>query len=162
MTVVLVGRDLLFGSRIAGAADRAGHAFLRVDDPLALPPASSVHLVLIDWAERRPMWGVQLSAWAASASTDKPRLLLFGPHTDLVAHADARAADLGPMWARSKLVARLPSLVVRPEAFRADDRRLRRAILSVRGPACFSSAKEVQQQRDGRANRGAHADEGDC
>ena len=40
-----------------------------------------------------------------------PRLILFGPHTDLEAHADARAAGLGPMWARSKLVAELQALM---------------------------------------------------
>ncbi len=39
-----------------------------------------------------------------------PRLILYGPHTDLVAHAAASAAGLGPMLARSKLVASLPSL----------------------------------------------------
>lgn len=111
MTVVLVGRDLLFGSRIADAAARAEREFLRVDDPSDLPPPSSVQLVLVDWVERRPDWGVRLSAWCTGApQSPRPRLLLFGPHTDLAAHADARAAGLGPMWARSKLVADLPSL----------------------------------------------------
>jgi hypothetical protein len=112
VTVVLVGRDLLIGSRIADAATRAGRDFLRADDPAGLPAAPSVQLVLVDWAERRPDWAEQLSAWCASArQSAPPRLVLFGPHTDLVAHADARAAGLGPMWARSKLVAELPSLL---------------------------------------------------
>jgi hypothetical protein len=112
VTVVLIGRDLLFGSRIANAAARAERAFLRADDPAGLPPPSSVQLVLVDWAERRSGWGEALAAWCAGAPQSKrPRLVLFGPHTDLVAHADARAAGLGPMWARSKLVADLPSLV---------------------------------------------------
>jgi hypothetical protein len=112
VTVVLVGRDLLLGSRIADAAARAGRELLRIDDPADLPEASSVQLVLVDWAERRPTWGAQLSAWHDSAPEyDRPRLLLFGPHTDLPAHADARAAGLGPMLARSKLVADLPRLL---------------------------------------------------
>jgi hypothetical protein len=112
VTVVLIGRDLLFGSRIADAAAHAQRAFLRVDDPGGLPPPSSVQLVLVDWAERRPDWGERLSAWCADApQADLPALVLFGPHTDLVAHADARAAGLGPMWARSKLVADLSSLM---------------------------------------------------
>ena len=42
---------------------------------------------------------------------DAARVILFGRHTDLEAHADARAAGLGPMWARSKLVAELPQLM---------------------------------------------------
>jgi hypothetical protein len=113
VTVVLVARDLLFGSRIADAAARAKHEFLRVDDPVGLPAPSSVDLVLVDWAERRPDWADRLSAWRApAAGPDRPRIVLFGPHTDLVAHADARTAGLGPMWARSKLVADLPSLIV--------------------------------------------------
>lgn len=111
MTVVLIGRDLLFGSRLGDATARAGEEFLRVDDPAGLPPAASVQLVLVNWAERRPGWSDQLSAWRGGADVARPRLLLFGPHTDLVAHADARAAGLGPMWARSKLIADLPSLV---------------------------------------------------
>lgn len=111
MTVVLVGRDLLFGSRIADVAARAQRNFLRVDDPASLPAASSVQLVLVDWAERLPDWGTQLSAWCEGApDSDRPRLVVFGPHADLAAHADARAAGLGPMWARSKLVAELRDL----------------------------------------------------
>jgi hypothetical protein len=112
VTVVLIGRDLLFGSRIADAAARAEREFLRVDDPAGLPAPTSVELALVDWSERRPDWGDQLSAWRASASeSDEPRLVLFGPHTDLAAHADARAAGLSPMLARSKLVAELPRLL---------------------------------------------------
>jgi hypothetical protein len=38
-------------------------------------------------------------------------VVLFGPHTDLAAHAEARAAGLGPMLARSKLLADLPTLL---------------------------------------------------
>lgn len=111
MTVVLVGRDLLLGSRIADAAARAGRNLLRVDDPAHLPAASSVQLVLVDWAERRPDWGDRLRTWSDQAPrSERPRLVLFGPHTDLTAHADARAAGLGPMLARSKLVADLPKL----------------------------------------------------
>jgi hypothetical protein len=113
VTVVLIGRDLLFGSRIADAAARAGREFMRVDDPAALPAPASVRLVLIDWAERRPEWGQHLATWCASAPpSERPRLVLFGPHTDLAAHADARSSGLGPMLARSKLVAALPHLSV--------------------------------------------------
>ena len=109
--VALVSRDLLFGSRIADAAARAGVRLARVDEPAQLPPAASVSLVLVDWAERQPGWGDQLKTWMASDSLDASRVILYGPHTDLEAHADARAFGLGPMWARSKLLAELPPIM---------------------------------------------------
>jgi hypothetical protein len=112
VTVVLVCRDLLFGSRIAGAVSRAGHELLRLDGLAGLPPPSSVNLILVDWAERRPDWSTRLQAWCIDVrQSERPKLVLFGPHTDLTAHADARAAGLGPMWARSRLLAELPSLL---------------------------------------------------
>jgi hypothetical protein len=111
LRAVLVSRDLLFSSRIADAAARAGVELLQVDDPAALPPAASVRLALVDWGERRPGWGDALTAWCAWApESERPRMVLYGPHTDLPAHADARSAGLGPMWARSKLLAELPGL----------------------------------------------------
>ncbi len=39
------------------------------------------------------------------------RVILFGQHTDLADHADARATGLGPIWARSKLLASLKPLL---------------------------------------------------
>ena len=112
MTVVLLGRDLIFASRIFEAGVRAGVAVTRVDDPGALPPPDRVRLLLVDWGDRSPDWGQRLVEWCAHApESARPRVLLFGPHTDLAAHAEARAAGLGPMLARSKLVADLPTLL---------------------------------------------------
>ena len=52
------------------------------------------------------------SFWSTGPSGLAPaRVVLFGPHTDLAAHGAAREAGLGPMWARSKLVAELPDLL---------------------------------------------------
>jgi hypothetical protein len=111
VTVALLGRDLIIASRITAAADRAGVSVTQFDDPSDLPPASDVALLLVDWGDRGPDWGERISAWCVSApESDRPRVLLFGPHLDLEAHAAARAAGLGPMRARSKLVADLPSL----------------------------------------------------
>ena len=111
MKVVVLSPDLLISVRIADAAERAGRELLRIDDPAGLPDASAVDLVLVDWAARRQGWGERLTSWCADApQPDRPRLVLYGPHTDLEAHAAARAAGLGPMWARSKLVAELPVL----------------------------------------------------
>jgi hypothetical protein len=106
--VAAVVSDLMLFSRIDAAAASAGASVVRVDEPAALPPADSVDLVLVDWSARRPGWGSELVAWTGS---DPPRLVLFGQHTDLEAHAAARAAGLGPMWARSRLLAKLPELV---------------------------------------------------
>jgi hypothetical protein len=112
VTVAVVARDLMIATRIADAGARAGVEVQRFDDPGGLPDASGLSLVLVDWGARTPGWGKRLNAWRSGApASAQPRLILFGPHTDLVAHADARAAGLGPMWARSKLIAEIPSLL---------------------------------------------------
>ncbi len=111
MTLALLGRDLIIASRITAAADLAGVSVTRFDEPADLPPASDVRLLLVDWGDRRPDWGERIHAWCTSApESARPRILLFGPHVDLEAHAAARAAGLGPMRARSRLVADLPTL----------------------------------------------------
>jgi hypothetical protein len=105
----------MIGSRIAAAADDAGATLTRVDDPSALPGRDEVDLVLVDWSERQPDWAAVLSKWCVLAPADpRPRLVLFGPHVDLQAHADARAAGLGPMMARSKLIGSLAGLLKSP------------------------------------------------
>ncbi len=112
MTVVLLGRDLIIASRVHEAGVRAGITVTRVDDPGALPLSGSVRLLLVDWGDRLPDWGERLAEWCAGApESARPRVLLFGPHTDLPAHAEARAAGLGPMMARSKFVADLSTLM---------------------------------------------------
>jgi hypothetical protein len=112
VTVAVVSRDLMIATRIADAGARAGVVVQRFDDPSQLPPAAELSLLLVAWDERRPDWGDGLLAWCARAPQSvQPRVVLFGPHTDLSAHAEARASGLGPMWARSKLLADLPSLL---------------------------------------------------
>ncbi len=100
MKVGAVVDDLMLFSRIDAAAAAAGAELTRVSTPAELPP--DLDLVLVDWSARRSGWADALAAMDA-------RVILFGRHTDLEAHADARAAGLGPMWARSKLVAELPT-----------------------------------------------------
>ncbi len=102
MRVVAVVSDLMLFSRIESAATAAGADLVRVDEPTAIP--ADIDLVLVDWAARRTEWTDALTAVPG-------RVILFGPHTDLAAHSDARAAGLGPMWARSKLIVELPSLL---------------------------------------------------
>jgi hypothetical protein len=112
VTVVALVRDLLLATRIGDAAVKAGRTFLRLDEPDALPPPTSVELLIVDWGDRGRDWGARIAAWRTAApESARPRLVLFGPHVDREAHAAARAAGLGPMVARSKLVADLAALV---------------------------------------------------
>lgn len=103
MKVAAVVSDLITFSRIQGAV-ATGAVVIRVDAPDALPD-EPFDLVLVDWSARGPDWAAQLSGRSDA------RVIVFGPHTDLEAHAAARAAGLGPMWARSKFVAELPRLL---------------------------------------------------
>lgn len=105
MRVVAVLRDLMLFSRIEAAARVSGASLLRVDAPADVPPDAD--LVLVDWASRDPSWTDALRALAGSGA----RVLLFGPHTDLQAHAAAHEAGLGPMVARSKLLASLSGMM---------------------------------------------------
>lgn len=110
MRAVALVPDLITASRIREAASVAGADLQRIDAPAELPPAESVDLLLVDWGSRRSDWGTLLSAWGKSHHF-APRTVVFGPHTDLEAHAAARAAGLGPMWARSKLFTDLPAIL---------------------------------------------------
>lgn len=112
MTVALVSRELMTATRIADAASRAGVDFVRVDGPAQLPAPGTVAVVLVDWAEREDDWAEALVAWRERApATSRPRMVLFGPHLDKAAHLAARSSGLGPMWARSRLMLELPSLL---------------------------------------------------
>jgi hypothetical protein len=112
VTVALVSRDLMIASRIADAGARAGVEVQRFDEPSQLPAPSGVSLVLVAWDERQPGWGERLVDWQTGLLGAHPaRIVLFGPHVDLLAHAEARAVGLGPMRARSKLLVELPSLL---------------------------------------------------
>ena len=97
--------DLMLFSRIESASRVAGVELARVDRPADAP--ADADLVLVDWSARRPDWTDALRAHPG-------RVILFGPHTDLEAHADARAAGLGPMWARSRLLSGLAALFATP------------------------------------------------
>jgi len=103
MRVAAVMTDLMLYSRIDSAATAAGASLVRVDSPGDL--SDDCDLVLVDWSARQPFWADALRAYTG------PRVILFGQHTDLEAHADARAAGLGPMWARSSLLNQLLGLM---------------------------------------------------
>lgn len=110
--IVVLARDLIVTSRIAEAASRAGSTVLRIDDPADLPEPDRVRRLLVDWDARQPDWAAALRQWCDIAGeAHRPEVVLFGPHTDLEAHREARAAGLGPMLARSRMISRLPELV---------------------------------------------------
>lgn len=104
--VVAVMTDLMLLSRIDAAVTSADGTLQRVDGPVAIGEAD---IVLVDWTARTAAWPDELSAWRARHPA--ARVILFGRHTDLESHAAARAAGIGPMWARSKLVGELPRLL---------------------------------------------------
>jgi hypothetical protein len=110
MRVGAVIDDLMLYSRIDAAARQAGAQLYRVSSPATLP--DDLDLLLVDWSARQADWADALVASTA-------RVILFGRHTDLDAHADARVAGLGPMWARSRLVRELPSLLPRVSRVRS-------------------------------------------
>ncbi|MFN2483505.1 MAG: hypothetical protein ABR509_01020 [Candidatus Limnocylindria bacterium] len=103
-------RDLLFGARIVDAAERAGATVRTIAAPAELPPVSDVELLLVDWNDREADWGPQLAAWRPAGGGGTPRLVLFGSHTDVDAHAEAKRHGIGPVMARSRFVEILPRL----------------------------------------------------
>jgi hypothetical protein len=109
MRVAAVISDLMFYSRIESAARTMGASVLRVDRPADVPVDGydRPELVLVDWSSREPSWIDPLRVLRGAGA----RVILFGPHTDLDAHAAAREAELGPMWARSNLLGHLSRLV---------------------------------------------------
>jgi hypothetical protein len=111
MIAIAVTENLLLYSRIESAAAQAGARLLRIVDPGRLPPADEVDLVLVDWTELEPGRKKALADWRARARERAPRLVLYGAHTDLQAHEDAKVNGLGPMWARSRLIRELPDLL---------------------------------------------------
>ena len=90
----------------------AGASVARVDAPSQMPPAGAVDLLVVDWGDREPNWGAAIAAWrSAGEEGRRPRIVLFGPHTDLASHRAARDTGLGPMRARSAFFAGLPDLL---------------------------------------------------
>ncbi len=111
MRLAALTDDLMLFSRIEALATRAEAPLSWLHRPSELPPADDLDLLLVDWSERADAWGAELTAWRRGS---RARVILFGPHTDLEAHAAARAAELGPMWARSRLFRELPGLLSQP------------------------------------------------
>lgn len=108
MTVVALVGDLITASRIASVAEQHHVPFRRIDRPDELPSDDDV-LLVVDWGARDARWGQVLREWISARPAS--RCLLFGPHVDRQAHADARGLGLGPVVARSALVQKLIDLL---------------------------------------------------
>lgn len=110
--MVALVRDLMTASRIESLVAGAGAIVMRVDAPDQLPHAGEVEVLVVDWGDREPGWGAAIAAWRDGAEEGRrPRIVLFGPHTDLASHRAARDTGLGPMRARSAFFANLPDLL---------------------------------------------------
>lgn len=107
MNVAVVMKDLLLYSKIEAQAAKAHARVTRMDGVHELNAGGPYELILVDWNERREDWSEVLTSPAARPA----RIVLFGRHTDVAAHRAAREAALGPMWARSRLLAQLPTLL---------------------------------------------------
>ena len=103
MHVVVLVSDLITASRIESVVIRSEGTFDRIESPEALAAFAEADLLVVDWAAREPRWAAAISTWREGGPEPRPRVILFGPHTDLEAHAEARASGLGPMLARSAL-----------------------------------------------------------
>ena len=112
--VVALVQDLITASKIESSVAGIGGALARIESPSQLPSASDVDVLLVDWGDRQPEWGASIAKWRDRATGGRsPRVILFGPHTDLVAHAAARDAGLGPMTARSAFFGSLLEILER-------------------------------------------------
>lgn len=107
-------RDLITASKIESSVAGSGGALARIESPSELPQPGDVDLLVVDWGDRQPEWGASIAAWRDSAAGGRsPGVILFGPHTDLAAHAAARDAGLGPMTARSAFFGSLLEILER-------------------------------------------------
>ena len=108
-TVLVVCDDLLFWSRIQGAAQAAGVPVRRVDGP---PVPGPVRLVLVDLSVKSLDPFACAESW--KRAPEPPELIAFGSHVDLEALSRARKAGFDRVLTRSAFVRELPALLTHP------------------------------------------------
>ncbi len=109
-TVLVLCDDLLFWSKIQGAARAAGVSVVRAGS--ASPAPQEVRRVLVDLQARSLDPFTLPAAW--SAPPEGPELVAFASHVDLGAQERARRAGYHRVLARSAFVRELPELLTRP------------------------------------------------
>ena len=106
-TVLVLCDDLLFWSKIQGAARAAGVPVVRLRTSSSAP--SEVRRVLVD-LQATSLDPFQLpTQWK-----EGPELVAFASHVDLQAQERARRAGFHRVLARSAFVRELPELLTRP------------------------------------------------
>jgi CheY-like chemotaxis protein len=111
-TILAVVDDLMFGSRIRGAAQHAGVnvVFVRATADL-LARAAGAELVLLDLETRWLDAPAAITALKAAAATAAVPVVAFGPHVAADALTAARLAGADRVLARSAFVKLLPELL---------------------------------------------------
>lgn len=111
-TVVAAVNDLMFGSRIRGAAEQAGvrSVFVRTREDLLLR-AAEADLVLLDLETRWLDAPSAIRALKQDAATAPVTVVAFGSHVDGAALKEARAAGADRILARSAFVEALRDLL---------------------------------------------------
>jgi CheY-like chemotaxis protein len=110
--VVAVAADLMFGSKIRGAAEQAGVALEFVRSAEALQErAAGADLVLLDLEARWLAADTAIRGLKAAASTSAVPVVAFAPHVNVAAIAAAREAGADRVLARSAFVRELPALL---------------------------------------------------
>ena len=101
--------DLLFWSRIQGAAQAAGVPVRRAAGP---PASGPVRRVLVDLSVKSVDPFACAQDW--KGAPEPPELIAFGSHVDLEALARARTAGFDRVLTRSAFVRELPALLTLP------------------------------------------------
>jgi CheY-like chemotaxis protein len=108
---LLLSDDLIFASRITGAASAVGQSVRRVrstDELSSLARQQPPRCVLVDLAFPGLVLGDLLAALRGCCS-DMPRVVAYGSHVDVAGLTAARAAGCDPVLPRSKFVEELPT-----------------------------------------------------
>jgi CheY-like chemotaxis protein len=110
--VLAVVNDLMFGSRIRGAADNLGVRVIFARSAAALEEqAPLARLILLDLGTRWLDPARHIVALKASAATAPVPIVAFGSHVETEILTAARAAGAERVLARSAFVKVLPQLL---------------------------------------------------
>lgn len=111
MPVVFLTVDLMFSSRVLGAATSLGLALKIVPSAPALPPGAGAdtQLVFVDLT----LPGLQLAATVNALREQCPaaKIIAFGPHVDAPLLAEAAQVGCDVVLSRSQFQQRYPELL---------------------------------------------------
>jgi CheY-like chemotaxis protein len=112
-TVALLCRDLLFGSRVQGALEAAGHKVWRIDTAeQARGAAPEADLLLVDLTDPDLDGPGVVESLIASGELDGVATLGFYSHVDQETRKRADAAGFDRVVPRSRMAREAPALVM--------------------------------------------------